>query len=179
MASWGQHIKSPTTAIRQNARKDWRIARLLKVQAWIWSLEPILKSQVWCNPSTGQGHDDLWGLLASQPNVFGKLQASERCYLKSQGGQLLRNDTRSCPLAFTCACVCTHACMHVHTHTHTILDSVLINIWKVSRCSSSAWPLLPTPPPCIMSSFSLACKAISDCCLPVISSLISGIGQNF
>ena len=50
----------------------------------------------------------LWGSLASQPWLLG---IAKEPVSKFQGRQCPKNDTRGCPLAFTCT--------YIHAHTHT------------------------------------------------------------
>lgn len=68
--------------------------------------------------------EDLWGSPASQPRLTSEIQASERCCLTKQGGQLswgmipkadlqlLHAHTHMCTCACTLQHIRTHACTH-------------------------------------------------------------------
>lgn len=67
-----------------------------------------------CNPSVGEA--DLWGLLASQPQVIGKAQVPVRDRVEKQDGQCLRKKTPVVILAIRI--VTSLPCMLSVLHNH-------------------------------------------------------------
>lgn len=54
-----------------------------------------------CNPNTGQAETELWVWPDSKPSILDKLQAGGKPWLRKQGGQNLKNESISGPLAST------------------------------------------------------------------------------